>query len=228
MSVRLVRAVALLALVPLVAGARCQEECGPPAVRLVGGRALERTLYGPGVLVQRPRVADLARSLAPFERREVRLDVSRPVAVLLTTSEAARGLLSLDAAALKPGDHGPGYRVLAAVEQTGRVTLFDDPAMRAEADRERWDAVVLLPRDRRAGPLEAAVAVELGRRVERRNDAGSGRCVDVGPPGPALPEWTLFTLPTRCGDGVRQDDEECDDGNRTGGDGCSPYCMKER
>jgi cysteine-rich repeat protein len=31
-------------------------------------------------------------------------------------------------------------------------------------------------------------------------------------------------IPPTCGDGVREGDEECDDGNTVGGDGCSPVC----
>jgi cysteine-rich repeat protein len=228
MSARFLRLVAILALAPFVAGAHCREDCGPPGVRLVGGRNVERTLYGPGIFTQRPRVALLARSLGPFERRELRIDASRPVAVVLTQADAAPRLGVLDAAALKPGDRGPGFRVLAVLEQAGRVNLFDDPAMVAEAERERWDAVGLVPRDRRAGPWEASVAIEVGRRIERRNDKDTGRCVDSGPPGPPVPEWTLLSLSPRCGDGVRQDDEECDDGNRRDGDGCSSYCFRER
>jgi cysteine-rich repeat protein len=228
MSARLRRLAAILVLAPFVAGAHCQEDCGPPAVRLVGGRNLERTLYGPGVLTQRPRVAFLARSLGPFERREIRIDASRPIAVVLTTSDAAPGLTRLDAGALKPGDRGPGFRVVALLQQAGKVPLFDDPGQLAEAERQGWDSILLLPRDQRPGPWEAAVAVELGRRIERGNDPASGRCVEQGPGGPALPEWTLLSLPLRCGDGTRQDDEDCDDGNRRGGDGCSPYCTKER
>ena len=30
-----------------------------------------------------------------------------------------------------------------------------------------------------------------------------------------------------CGNGIVDEDEECDDGNKTSGDGCSKYCMKE-
>lgn len=30
-----------------------------------------------------------------------------------------------------------------------------------------------------------------------------------------------------CGNGIVEDDEQCDDGNRVGGDGCSKYCMFE-
>lgn len=33
--------------------------------------------------------------------------------------------------------------------------------------------------------------------------------------------------PLGCGDGVRADPEECDDGNHTGGDGCSAGCLAE-
>lgn len=227
MSARL-RLAAILALAPVLAGAHCKEDCGPPAVRLVGARNLERTLYGPGVFTQRPRVTFLARSLAVFERRELRIDPSRPVAVVLATSAAALALPRLDAATLELGARGPGFRVVALLEQAGKVPLFADPGQLAEADRERYDSIVLLPRDRRAGPWEASVAVELGRRTERRNDPGTGRCVDPGPAGPPLPEWTLLSLPVRCGDGVRQEDEDCDDGNRAGGDGCSEFCVKER
>ena len=30
-----------------------------------------------------------------------------------------------------------------------------------------------------------------------------------------------------CGNGFLDDGEQCDDGNRIDGDGCSKYCMKE-
>ena len=125
------------------------------------------------------------------------------------------------------GERGSGFWVAAVVEQRGTVPLFEDPRALADAERERYDAVLLVPRDPREGPWEASVAVKLGRRVARSNDPGSGKCVE--PPGeaPALPEWSLFSLPAHCGDGVRQDDEDCDDGNRAGGDGCSPWCFKE-
>jgi cysteine-rich repeat protein len=226
---RIVRFAALAALAPLLAGAHCNEDCGPPGVRLVGGANLERTLYGPGILAVRPRAETLASSLRFFERREVRVDVSRPVAVLLTRASRAAAAAGADAAALKVGDGGDGFRVIGVIEQAGKASLFEGPGAFAEAERERYDAVLLLPRDHREGPWEAGVAVEVGRRIERRNDPETGRCVDGnhGAP-PPVPEWSLSPLSTRCGDGTRQDDEECDDGNRVGGDGCSPYCLKER
>jgi cysteine-rich repeat protein len=36
------------------------------------------------------------------------------------------------------------------------------------------------------------------------------------------------TLGPRCGDGETQDPEECDDGDRTNGDGCNVSCQEER
>jgi len=229
LSHRLARLAALAALAPLLAGAHCSEDCGPPGVRLVGGRNLERTLYGPGLLALRPLADPLASGLRPFERREIRVDVSRPVAVVLTRASQARVAASADAAALHAGDGGDGFRVLAVIEQAGKVPLFEDPGALAEAQRERYDAILLLPRDRREGPWEASVAVEVGRRIVRAGSPETGRCADreQGAP-PTVPEWSLISLPTRCGDGTRQDDEECDDGNRAAGDGCNPYCLKER
>ena len=225
---RIPRLVALLALAPFLTGAHCNEDCGPPAVRLVSGGLLERTLYGPGVFTMQPRVLPLAGALAPFERRELRVDVSLPVAVVLVTARASRAAARLDGRSLSLGQRGDGLEVVALVERAAKVPLFEEPGVLADAERERYDAVVLLPREPTANPWEASVAIELGRRIARKNDPSTGKCVDSGDAAPAAPAWTLLALPARCGDGVRQDDEDCDDGNREGGDGCSPYCFKER
>ena len=91
MSARL-RIVAIAVLAPLCAGAHCSEDCGAPAVRLVGARNLERTIYGPGVLALAGRSTSLAGALAPFDRREVLVDVSRPVAVVFARAGASPGL----------------------------------------------------------------------------------------------------------------------------------------
>lgn len=37
--------------------------------------------------------------------------------------------------------------------------------------------------------------------------------------------WSWYTA--RCGDGIRQNFEQCDDGNRVSNDGCSRTCVKE-
>ncbi len=101
-SARLRRLAALLALAPFLAGAHCKEALRAPAVQLVGGRHLERTLYGPGVFSPAPPGQPLAPTLAPFERREVRVDASRPVAVLLTSAPYARGPCVWTAGASRP------------------------------------------------------------------------------------------------------------------------------
>ena len=67
----------------------------------------------------------------------------------------------------------------------------------------------------------------------------------VPPPGPAgrvrpslslRPDGTVVGVagfpdacsPARCGDGVRQTGEECDDGNTAAGDGCASSCLLEQ
>jgi cysteine-rich repeat protein len=226
MSARLGRLAALVVLAPFLAGAHCSDDCASPVMRL-NARNLERTLYGPGVVTLHPLAALLAPTLAPFERRELRIDPSRPIAVVLANAASARAVAGLDPGSLKAGGRGDGFRVIAILDHAGKVPLFDDAAQLAEAERERWDAVVLVPRERGV-PWAVSVVVDVGRRVERRNDPDTGRCVDQGPAGPALPSFTILNLPVTCGDHVVQDEEECDDGNRKGGDGCSPYCFKER
>ena len=91
--------------------------------------------------------------------------MSRPVAVVLTRASSAMSLERLDPGALKAGDHGEAFQVLAVVEQTGKLPLFAEPAALAEAKHAGWDAIVLLPRERSRAPWEASVAVEVGRTV---------------------------------------------------------------
>lgn len=47
---------------------------------------------------------------------------------------------------------------------------------------------------------------------------------DGGPPGGIYPDGGLFP---NCGNGVLDGDEQCDDGGRQAGDGCSPRCTVE-
>jgi len=224
---RLLRVLPLLALAPLLAGAHCNEDCSKPKIRSIA-RPSERTLYGPGVLFTTPRVTPLAEALSGFDKRAVRVDASRPVAVVLVHPASWRELRKADPGRLAPGDGGDAYRVLAVLDHPDRVPLFADQAALADARRLGWDAVVLLPRESTAAPWEAAVVVETGRVVHQVNDPADGHCVDRGAATEEPPSFLLTTLPLRCGDGVRQEEEDCDDGNRTPGDGCSPYCTKER
>ena len=57
------------------------------------------------------------------------------------------------------------------------------------------------------------------RRFRVRAAAGDGR-VDVD-------TFTYDCLPSRCGDGHLQSNEQCDDGNRINGDGCDQGCYAE-
>jgi cysteine-rich repeat protein len=219
------RIAALAALAPFLAGAHCNDAC-PEGPRTASSRALERTVYGPALLTVAPRVTPLAAALRAFDRRTLRLDVGRPVAVVLTRSERSMDLFRVDASKLAPGDRTDAFLVVAVIENAGKVPLLDGAAALADADGAGWDAVVLLPRDTRRGPWEAALSVEVGRSAPAKREDGT--CAQAPTAAPPPPEWRLTTLPAHCGDGLRQDDEECDDGNRTGGDGCGPYCNRER
>ncbi len=52
-------------------------------------------------------------------------------------------------------------------------------------------------------------------------------------PGPTEADGWLCTTPgepctrTKCGDGIPEGSEQCDDGNNDMGDGCTPFCRKE-
>jgi cysteine-rich repeat protein len=223
---RSLRLLALAALAPLLAGAHCNDDCGKPKTSLVS-RPLERTIYGPALLVAE-RGAPLGEALGGFDRRALRIDPSRPVVVLLASSASWVDLGRLDAQKLQPGDHGPAFEVVAALDHAGKVPLFETAGALAAAKRAGWDAVVLLPRTGGSGPWEAAVSVEMGRTVQTVRDEKTDACLERGGVAGPVPTFKLATLPVRCGDGVRQDDEECDDGNRRAGDGCSPFCTKER
>jgi cysteine-rich repeat protein len=224
---RVLRLLPLLALAPALAGAHCNEDCSKPRMRSVA-RPSERTLYGPGVLFTAPQVTPLAEALSGFDKRSVRVDASRPVAVVLVNHASWAELRKADPGRLAAGDGGDAYRVLAVLDHAASVPLFPDPAALADARRLAWDAVALVPREAGAAPWEAAVVVETGRAIPQVNDPADGHCVDRGAVSGEAPSFLLLTLPQRCGDGVRQDEEDCDDGNRRPGDGCSPYCTRER
>jgi cysteine-rich repeat protein len=68
----------------------------------------------------------------------------------------------------------------------------------------------------------------MGREVRYRKDDKTGQCEEHPRASGSPPTFRLASLPLRCGNGVREGDEECDDGNLRAGDGCSPFCTKER
>ncbi|MFT3767510.1 MAG: myxococcus cysteine-rich repeat containing protein [Minicystis sp.] len=223
---RLLRVLAFSALAPFLAGAHCNDDCGKPKTSLVA-RPLERTIYGPALLVA-DRGATLGDTLEGFDRRSLRVDPSRPVAVLLASSASWSEVGRLDGSKLKAGDRGPSFKVVGIVDHAAKVPIFESPSAIGEAKRAGWDAIVLIPRTPGGGPWELAVSMEMGRTVQTARDEKTDACVErAGTSGP-VPSFRLGSLPVRCGDGVRQDEEECDDGNRRNGDGCSSFCTKER
>lgn len=225
-TARLLRVLAALALAPFLAGAHCSEECGKPATSKLA-RPLERTIYGPGLLVVE-HGALLADALSAFDQRSLRVDPSRPVAVLLASSSSWAELGRLDASKLKPGDRGPAFEVVGVLDHAGKLPLFEGKGALDAAKNAGWDAVVMLPRTPGNSPWECAVSVEMGRAVKTVRDEKTDACITPPGSGAAAPSFVLASLPVRCGDGVRQQEEECDDGNRRPGDGCSPFCTKER
>ena len=223
---RLLRIASFAALAPFLAGAHCSEDCGKPKTSLIS-RPLERTIYGPGLLVVE-RGARLGDAIGSFERRSLKVDASRPVVVLLASSAAWADVGRLDPSELKPGDRGAAYEVVGVLDQPGKIPLFEGAPALAEAKRAGWDAVVLLPRAPGSAPWECAVSVEMGRTVTTVKDEKTDACVERVTSRAPAPSFRLASLPMRCGDGVRQGEEECDDGNRQADDGCSPFCTKER
>src|SRR5688572_23596479 len=99
------------------------------------------------------------------------------------------------------------------------------------------------PTARRSGPLaSSAVGLSLiigcapgnaeDREVTVVDPSLSGEGGGTGDSRPPVhaptPEDNLLVEaepPPFCGDGAANDDEQCDDGNTTGGDGCSANCL---
>jgi cysteine-rich repeat protein len=90
--------------------------------------------------------------------------------------------------------------------------------------------------------VACTTAVDLGTRDFTSGDEGSGSVGSAGSPGSAgsasSPDSTGSAGsagatssgkagPNRCGDGVVQSNEACDDGNQLSGDGCSAECSVE-
>jgi cysteine-rich repeat protein len=68
-------------------------------------------------------------------------------------------------------------------------------------------------------------------RIQRSLDQGAYRVTALGGNGVALPRYVLNAIlapePNECGNGRLEVGEDCDDGNRDGGDGCSGECRTE-
>jgi cysteine-rich repeat protein len=82
--------------------------------------------------------------------------------------------------------------------------------------------------------LLAGMAIGCGARALDPHDATGGGPIDLdgGPAGDAAPDvldaQRIETIqPARCGDGILDSNEQCDDGNRASGDGCTSICQLE-
>ncbi len=78
------------------------------------------------------------------------------------------------------------------------------PRMSHQRALDRWECLDVVDRRRAYGKLAAFLLAFLG--------AGCSH---------------TYVKPPFCGNGVVESPEECDDGNRVGGDGCSPFCTLE-
>ncbi len=79
--------------------------------------------------------------------------------------------------------------------------------------------------------LDGSAAVDRGTPLANVNDGFAGTAPDLGAyeAGSLLPHYgPRWDGPAaECGNGVREGTEECDDGNRTSGDGCTAACERE-
>ena len=77
---------------------------------------------------------------------------------------------------------------------------------------------------------EGGAAIDRGALLPNVNDGFAGDAPDLGAYelGSALPPYGPRGASTsECGNGVREDDEACDDGNLRDGDGCDASCRRE-
>src|SRR5437764_5898369 len=74
--------------------------------------------------------------------------------------------------------------------------------------------------------------ISTGKRRARRVDTDhfvlTCKPHPAGTDCPLPPTVTTTTIPVVCGDGTREGDEECDDGNLVDGDGCDSNCTRTR
>jgi cysteine-rich repeat protein len=92
----------------------------------------------------------------------------------------------------------------------------------------------LSPLQDNGGPTETHALEDTSPAIDSGDDAsceptdqrGDTRPTDGDQDGAAHCDKGAFEL-GRCGDGVTQPDEQCDDGNTTNGDGCNSLCEDE-
>ncbi len=143
-----------------------------------------------------------------------------------------------------------GYGSIGTGRFTGRIgdARFDGldelrttttEAHAVEVDMTVFSADVTFPVDGPFPPVmvedlriaDGSAAADTGTPLANVNDGFAGDAPDLGAyeAGTALPHYgpRWDGVASECGNGVREDSEQCDDGNRVGGDGCSASCERE-
>ncbi len=214
------------------------------ALLLTGGRV------GPALAVDHPLTGDLLRLKDPPHAggRRVRFRATRDPAIVPTLADDPRsGGATLAITGGAPGDGTTGTITLTAAGWRGlgkpsgskgfafaarggtagvRQVLLRAGSrggtLAVSGGGGAWPYTITQPQ----GPIDVRVAVGGQMYCARfttfdRNGTGDV----VGRNGP--PPTGCGSAPASCGDGVASAGEECDDGNRTSGDGCSATCRLE-
>ncbi|HEY3353442.1 MAG TPA: myxococcus cysteine-rich repeat containing protein [Polyangia bacterium] len=227
MARHLTFAVALWALAPLALGG-CPSKPGCAVTHLERTATLTTTARTVAVYLERERYYSVQRRTLPafgpvadetgggLRRLGLTIDTSEPLAAVLEPMSActARWDYDLDCTAFTRADldGAPGATLSGGGTLLGTVTGHGALVLTAPLPAGRL-TLVRLERDGIGG----AAPLELRVTAHFEFHAATEYChtVALGPP------------PSRCGNGLLEGDEACDDGNTRGGDGCSATCTLE-
>ncbi|MFM7735852.1 MAG: myxococcus cysteine-rich repeat containing protein, partial [Alphaproteobacteria bacterium] len=147
-----------------------------------------------------------ARIPACFQSDVSTMEVDQPF--YLSDALVDRANIAAIQGAIGPGGLGP------YVVQNGHLVYAGGVVNHLNLCSPPIDLTVQMPLDARSGKYK-----KTRQKFTIRAAAGDGR-IDTD-------NFMLYCVPSRCGDGKKQKGEECDDGNRVDGDGCSSFCRRE-